>query len=156
MKYISMQALVLVALVSMLALDTQAHMRMPGPLPKEVLEHRDDINWLKQHAELDTDDPSKGLFGLHYYYELDGEAQRLTLKLLSSEDVGAQMAALGIIRHCGGETNDGVLSAINSRLGILSASKNSEIRKGALEVKRALRKFEKERKNRASKKTARP
>lgn len=154
MKYISMQALVLAALTAT-AFTAQAHMRMPGPLPKEFLEHRDDISWLKQHVN--TDDSSKQFYGLHFYYALDLEAQKLTVKLLNSEDVGAQMAALGIIRHCGGEASDtDVLSAINSRIGILSESKHTEVRKSALGARRALRKSEKERKSRASKKTARP
>lgn len=156
-KFNSTQALLLVALTAMLAIDARAHMRMRGPLPKEILESSNDMSRLKQYAELDTDEPSKGLFGLHYYYALDLDAQKLTLKLLSSEDVGAQRAALGIIRHCGDETSDkDVLSAINSRIGILSVSANSEVSKSALEVKRALRKWEKKRKNGTSKKTARP
>jgi|CXWL01.1.fsa_nt_gi hypothetical protein len=153
-KFKSMQALALVALTAILATDAQAHMRMRGPLPKEIIEHSNDIGRLKLYTGLDIDEPSKGLFGLHYYYALDLDAQRLTLKLLSSDDIGAQKAALGIIGHCGGETSDkDVLSAINSRLGNLAVSENLEVRKSALEVKRALRKWEKKR---AKKKTARP
>lgn len=154
---IATKTLALVALNAMFALGAQAHSHMRGPLPKDILEHSEDIGYLTRVAGLDTDDSSKGLYGLHYYYALDSDARRLTLKLLNSDDVGAQIAALRIIGHCGGGTSDKDVSAeINLRLSVLSSSTVSEVRKSALEVRRALRKREKEMKNKVSKKTARP
>ena len=125
------------------ATNASAHDRLRGPLPTELVSHRDDIEYLKRHAGLDTQDRAKGLFGLHYYYAEDAEARELTLKLLNSNDTAAQMAALRIISHCGGYNDQDVAIRLISRLETLSSSKRVVIRTSAFDAARSLLRREK-------------
>lgn len=145
-----MAGLILAAVL--LTTSAHAHMLMSGPLHAKLLEHSEDIGQLKRYAGLDVDDSANGIFGLHYYYTLNPNAQRLTLRLLNSSDHEAQQAALSILAHCGGSTAGGeILGAINARLGELSTSRNPRIRKLVVQVKRALKL-----KVKTTKKTGRP
>jgi len=88
-----------------------------GPIPQDILSHKDDYQYLRASASR-----------LHLYYKLDSTAQELIVKLLCSEVEADYSAALLVVEHCGGVDNPNLNKKLFNRLIVLSRAKNPAIR----------------------------
>ena len=91
------------ALLTGLSVQAGAHSMERGPLPAEILENQNDLDYLSRCAGFKT---PKGALGLHYFYGLAPEAQRMITKLLMADNVTTQRAALGVIHHDGAPSKE--------------------------------------------------
>lgn len=121
----------LFALTLGLPCRVEAHERMSGPLPADILANQEDIVYLTQAANLEK--TPKGSYGLHYFYFHSPIARDLVLKLLNSDRSDAQIAALKIISHCGGMQDKERETTLVDRLAALTSSSNKEVRFWAAE-----------------------
>ncbi len=108
-----------------------AHEQMVGPLPKDILEHSGDLDYLMRSSGFKS---PAGSFGLHYYFALDRRTQELVLKLLDSPVAEHQRAALRVVAHCGGFSDHGLDGPLRKQLSILSTSERKEFRELAGEA----------------------